>query len=529
MNAFKKYSIVAIMVVMIGACDKYNLPVTPKPKAGDADFTKTVAVGSSLTAGFMNGALYTQGQSNSFMSIMAKQMALVGGGEFNQPDINAVNGDYGITAGLPAGVAGRLYLKLPTIAPPNPACTTSGPGPSPKLPGNTITAYAGDKSKLNNFSVYKASIQLSLTPALSGPAAGNPYFNPWFSRFAASPSVNGATGSSLVGDAAAALANNGTFFVFWLGIDDVLGFALNGAVLNDPAAPLTTTPVFSGTYTVALNTMLNAKATAKGVVGNIPDVSSLPYFTTVKWNSIVFLSCNPVSVGTVNLLNSAGVYGGYNQALDAIAAGLVPGVSAEVRASAQSRKVVFKTGTTSTTGANGIVIKDQTLFDLGPYLSAINPGLSIFGQVRQANSTDLITLAAGSVLPTGVGVSPAAGFLGDKYVLVPSEVTFIQASITAFNSAISAAVTANPDRLALFDANAVLKEVAGGTIAINGSALTSSISPPAGAFSLDGVHPNARGQAYIANKIIGVINAKWNSTIPLCNPNDFAPNDLPAQ
>ncbi len=152
----------------------------------------------------MNGALYTQGQSNSFMSIMAKQMALVGGGEFNQPDINAVNGDYGITSGLPAGVAGRLYLKLPTTAPTNPACTTSGPAPSPKLPGNGITTYTGDKSKLNNFSAYKATIQLSLAPQLGGPAVPqNIYYNPWYSRFASQPGV-----STLVGDAAASLANN---------------------------------------------------------------------------------------------------------------------------------------------------------------------------------------------------------------------------------------------------------------------------------------------------------------------------------
>ncbi len=33
MKAFKKYSVVAIMLVMIGACDKYNLPIIPKPKA----------------------------------------------------------------------------------------------------------------------------------------------------------------------------------------------------------------------------------------------------------------------------------------------------------------------------------------------------------------------------------------------------------------------------------------------------------------------------------------------------------------
>src|SRR4051812_40705801 len=98
MKSLKKFLIAVVAMAAIGSCEKYNLPEIPKPAAGTADFTKTIAVGSSLTAGFMNGALYTDGQNASFMAILANQMKLVGGGEFNQPDINAVNGDYGITS-----------------------------------------------------------------------------------------------------------------------------------------------------------------------------------------------------------------------------------------------------------------------------------------------------------------------------------------------------------------------------------------------------------------------------------------------
>lgn len=521
MKPFKKFAVAFSSMLVISACEKYNLPEVPKPDAGSANFSKTVAIGSSLTAGFMNGALYTDGQNSSFMSIVANQMKLVGGGDFNQPTINATVGDYGIANGLPAGAAGRLYLKNPAT-PANPSCTTAGPGPTAKIPGNAITAFAGDKTKLNNFSAYKISIQTSLLAATSGPAASNPFYNPWFARFAATPSLNGTTGSTLIGDAAASLANGGTFFLFWLGTDDVLGYALNGADQADVTAPLTANATFSATYNVALNAILNAKTDAKGMLGNIPDVSSLPYFTTVKWNPVVFLSCDPVSVATVATLNSAGVYGGFNAALD----GLVMAGQLEA-ADAAKRKVVFKTGATAAAGANGAVIKDETLTDISAKLSSINPGLAIFGQVRQTNSNDLLTLTAGTVLPSGVGISPAAGFLADKYVLLPSEVAQIQASITAFNNTIKAAVDANPDRLVLFDANAALKDVAQGTAAVNGSSITSSIIPPSGVFSLDGVHPNARGQAYLAYKIIGTINAKWNASIPLPNPNDYSPNDFP--
>lgn len=521
MKTLKQYTALAILIAL-GACEQYQLPEIPEPTAGTADFTKTVAVGSSLTAGFMNGALYTAGQNASFMSILTAQMKNVGGGDFNQPSIDAVNGFYGTASGIPGvpngTILGRLYLKGVSGT----GCSTASPAPTPKIPGNAITPYTGDKTKLNNFSAYKASIQLSLAPAMSGPA-GNPFYNPWFARFAASPSVNGTTGSSLISDAAASLGNNGSFFVFWLGTDDALGYALNGADQNDLTAPLTATATFTAAYNQALTAMLNAKTAAKGVVANIPDVSSLPYFTTVKWNQVVFLSCDPVSVATVAQLNAG--YGGFNNALNALV-GTGPGKITQ--AEADKRKVVFKTGANASAGANAVVIVDETLDDLGPQLGAISGGaLAGFGRVRQATSSDLIVLAAGTVIPLGVGVNPAAGFLADKYVLLPSEVTQIQTSIAAFNTTIKTAVDAQPDRLTLFDANAVLKQVATGTVIVNGSAFTAAIAPPSGAFSLDGVHPNARGQAYIANKFIEVINAKWEASIPSCNPNDYPGNEFP--
>lgn len=40
-------------------------------------------------------------------------------------------------------------------------------------------------------------------------------------------------------------------------------------------------------------------------------------------------------------------------------------------------------------------------------------------------------------------------------------------------------------------------------------------------FSLDGVHPNARGYAVIANEIIKVINRHYHANLPLHNPSYF--------
>ena len=58
-----------------------NLPLT----AGSANFSKYVAVGNSLTAGFSDNALFIEGQKTSWSNILAQQFKLVGGGDFKIP------------------------------------------------------------------------------------------------------------------------------------------------------------------------------------------------------------------------------------------------------------------------------------------------------------------------------------------------------------------------------------------------------------------------------------------------------------
>ena len=265
--------------------------------------------------------------------------------------------------------------------------------------------------------------------------------------------------------------------------------------------------------------MLGANANAKGAVANIPNVTSIPFFTTVVFNPVVFLTSNPTHVATVNQLNSMAAYGGFNAALQ----GLV-GASVITQAEADKRKVTFRTGTSAANGSNAVVITDESLADLSTALSSINPALAAFGRVRQATAQDLITLTAGQVIPAGQGVSTP---LGDSFVLIPSEQTEIQTAIDGFNATIAAAVNAQPSRLVLVDTNKALRDVRAGLVTINGSAFTASITPPFGGFSLDGVHPNQRGHGYMANLFIDAINRKWGAAIPLCNPNDLPGNALP--
>jgi hypothetical protein len=375
MKNIKKYSIILGLAAIIGACDQYQLPEIVQPEVGTSlDLTKLVSVGNSLTAGFMNGALYTAGQSNSFPSIMAKQFSAVGGGSFNQPDINSVNGYFGLSGST---ILGRLRLKI----------INGSPSPSPLLPGDAPGAYTGDKTKLNNFGVPGVTLQTAQIAQLGGPSAGNPAFNALYARFASNPGT-----STLIGDAKAALANGGTFFTFWLGNNDVLGYATGGAA--NPAI-LTSQANFSARLSTALNEMLNGNSNAEGAVANIPDVTSIPFFTTIPFSPVSFTTAQTANVTALNA-----AFAGYNTVLNALK-GAPFNYSA---ASVDARKVTYRVGT------NPVLITDESLnnyadeFDMllgaGAITAAQRDGLRPYEQVRQATATDLIVLPAASFIGT---------------------------------------------------------------------------------------------------------------------------------
>src|ERR1700761_8251858 len=82
MKNFKYIYILAVLSIITACKPSITRPVATK---GSADFTRYIAVGNSLTAGYADGGLYLAGQLNSYPSIIAKQMASVGGGSFTQP------------------------------------------------------------------------------------------------------------------------------------------------------------------------------------------------------------------------------------------------------------------------------------------------------------------------------------------------------------------------------------------------------------------------------------------------------------
>ena len=129
----------------------------------------------------------------------------------------------------------------------------------------------------------------------------------------------------------------------------------------------------------------------------------------------------------------------------------------------------------------------------------------------------------------------------NQFVLTLNEQVTLNTRIATFNFIIAQTVAATQGNVALLDINAIYADVAGLTpeqatllglsaeaiaaadgaqgIVVNGVNLQPDFSPN-GIISTDGVHPNPKGHALVANEIIRVINESFGAEIP---PVDITP------
>ncbi len=544
-----------IASVSLVACndeEAVTAPVLPAT-AGSANFSNYVSLGNSLTAGFSDNALFKKGQENSYPVILSQQFAQVGGGQFKVPFMNDNIGGL-LFGGAPApnvpnvpvvngGVlqfAPRLYLAGFLNAT-TPNITTVSPQGTQTTEASTVLA-----GPFNNMGVPGAK-SFHLLAAGYGSAFGNPYFR----RFASAPST------TILADA---VAQNPTFFSLWIGNNDVLSYATSGGKgINQTANPDPSTYgpddiTNPGTFASVIGTLVDGLTAggAKGVLANIPYVTSIPFFTTVPANPLTTFSAAQAAQ-----LN-ASIYGPLDRILTALGE---PDRFIPLYANDNNP------GTTK--DANPLLIIDETLTD---YSAQITAGLAaagvppaqaglfgnLYGKARQAvgvlrrdeNSavigttsnvsdyvnpsvlkTDYILLTTRSKIGINFTTTLPPGFppslalngisypLQDDAVLTADETMQIKTAVDQFNLAIKA--KADAKGLAFVDTNAVLSQVASSAGFRYGNFQVTSAFITGGAFSLDGVHPSARGQALIANKFLEAINAKYGATLKMVNIGNY--------
>ncbi len=188
--------------LILASCNKLESEV---PESGTADFTATIALGGNFLSGYTNGALYQSAQEKSVANLIAQQLELAGGSEFNQSlvadedgfrlNLRPWDGDFHTKSflGNRTDCEGEVsFGPVKTI-----------------FNSNETDLLQNAQGSVNNFAVPYGEMHQWDNISLGNLwESGND--NPYYARFASSPGI-----STLLEDA---LEREPTFAILWLGV-----------------------------------------------------------------------------------------------------------------------------------------------------------------------------------------------------------------------------------------------------------------------------------------------------------------------
>lgn len=240
--------------LLFSACSEEN-PVGD-PNLGSVNPETYVAIGNSLTAGYQSGALFNEAQLYSYPNLLAKQL---GSADFEQPL-------------MPYPGTGELRILQQLY----PSVVIVSNGIAQNLPTNALLARP-----YNNLGIPGAIVADAIdTSSILQRAQSRK--NPFYMYIMRDQN---AFGKSLVDQA---IMLQPTLLTFWLGNNDVLVYALTGGTqgtnigLAEPAGTMPTErAVFQQVIQAAFAKIKTALPTTKVLVANIPDVTAIPFLTTV--------------------------------------------------------------------------------------------------------------------------------------------------------------------------------------------------------------------------------------------------------
>jgi hypothetical protein len=347
-------------LLLAGGCsvdDPTDVSDTVNPPTPADASNAYVAMGNSLTAGFMDGGLMMAGQQGSYPQLIAAKMGL-DFDHFSQPFIESPGVG---SSSVPDGyVAGVLYYN--------------GVQPTPlevyeetEVPAKLLAATV--PTQYHNLGVPGARLSEIRSTYNSDTSFGAPFdqANPFFDIVLRSDRLFGNT--SVPADPSTgfpafetasmfwqAIAKGPALVTFWIGANDVLGAAMGGDPIGDPT--VTDPNAFAAEYQTVLGSLAGALLQSKGVpstivVGTVPMVTNSAYFLSVAdfamiassfgspgfdeadveyvllLDFLAYAAANPgqdlpadVTLSTAEVTYLSQVIGGYNMAITQIAAGV---------------------------------------------------------------------------------------------------------------------------------------------------------------------------------------------------------------
>jgi hypothetical protein len=417
-----------LALLLIAGCAKIRPITAPSPTSGAANFSTIVAMGTSITAGSQSGGLSQRHQVFAFPYLFAQQ---AGSPFFRYPAVNL--------GGWPP------LLHILNLGPPLVIDTLGAPR----------GAWINPVGPYNNMGVPGALLADVMNVGLN--------YDPFLGRDVTFFNNILQQGQQTIPLSLLQLVSSlsPTFITFEYGANEILGPAASGSSNVQPPAP-----VWAGLLHQTLDSLDFYNPTAKKVIFNVPNVTSIPFFNTLP---IVELNAaGGVAVGIAGPKFLIGP-GGTN---------LAPGDLVCLTAGPLLAGIPNVTGSPDS-GAYGYAIGDTS------YLS----GYPVLGNGRP---------------------------LPDAVVLSPAEQATLAAAVADYNAAINTEAQARG--YGVLDLNGLLAQFAANGFHFAGNTYTTQFVT-GGLFSLDGVHPTDLGHGIICNQLIDLVNAKWGAHVPTLNLN----------
>jgi lysophospholipase L1-like esterase len=465
---------------------------------GSFDASRYVAIGNSIAAGFLSNSLYEAGQLMSYPALIARQAhgnteTGTGQSKFQMPIIAEPGFGAAVTVGGNIVLAsGRIELGgFSSTGTPITFTNTSPTGNGQLPPNNPAFRNATLQRPYHNLGI-PGIVMGDATAAIT--TANSLSRSPFIDIILRNPALGN---RSPVQQAAALLApqQGDKLVTFWLGNNDVLGYATSGGV--SPAAP-TPTAAFTLLYNRALDS-LRQIPNVKIIVANIPDVTAIPFTTTLGPLFRTVLTLNRIPAifyqrgGTVPANPAVGV----------------PTQLPTTDVGNPTRALILLTasGAIQQVGAtNGVFAREYWV----NILATANPAIRTLPAAQQ----DTIIRQTLNIVTTAPFALSPQNPLPNQFILDDGEITVARTAIREFNDAIRAQV-GQRGVVGLVDINGIFNDIVrNGGIEVDGEWLSPTLAT-GGLFSMDGVHPSPKAHGIVANKFIQIINREFNAQIPL--------------
>lgn len=461
--------------LILSACS-YDFPQKPTVASvnlGSADFSNFVVVGSTWSAGFMDNALYEEGQKNAYPALLIEHLNNRSESAFSfvQPTVESENGYDGFSDR--SNPKGRQILEYLQESKPY-LFKKSLTG---EEPGGFVA------SSLHNFSVPHTKLIQLLDQDLQT--------NPFYSRLNQNTSL-----------LEVAIESKPSLILLHLGMEDILNFAAKGLTTNPDPIPteikpndLTPKAVFENSLRAVIEKIVS-ETDVPIIVVNLPDFTHFPFFRQLGHLAPI----NQLEAGEVDNFFDAHneLVFQYNRTVE------------------ENRRPLINFFSDDSFTTWTLVVEDPSMPD-----AQLSDG-TIVPKYRQLEEGELLLWSVPEFPNAeGIGLQQPAT---KAFYLINDEVSFLQNLIATYNGIITQISNVYPE-VSLLDLNSYLNTFPSSGIFIDEVLFTPDIGRT-GIFSSDGLNLNQRGQALLANLFIQHLEERFFAKIPPINVNRFKGNEF---